>query len=169
MAFCLRQFSLVPRPVHSFASFRNSKQKLSFGNFRTLKYLVAVDGSSISCKALDYTLKLMKPQDKIFVVSAAAKLEASDILHGIYDPIRATANLKPDTKNAIHKVNETYKEHAKQILNNYHQKLTQSGYQFECSVHQGTARAVILSCADKHKVDFVVLGSRGLNALQRFD
>ena len=52
----------------------------------------------------------MKDGDKAYIVTAAEKLEQADVLYGIYDPIRATANLKPETKNAIKKVNESYME-----------------------------------------------------------
>ena len=52
-------------------------------------------------------------------------------------------------------------------MEKYLKTLKESGKDHEVIIHQGTARSVILKVADDLNVDFVVLGCRGLGALQR--
>eukprot|EP01135_Chromosphaera_perkinsii_P002148 Nk52_evm82s217 gene=Nk52_evmTU82s217 len=155
-------------PSLSFSSCTGPRMfSTSSSGCKGMKFLVAVDGSTISDKVIDYTIRLMKKEDKAFIVTAAEKLEQADVIYGIYDPIRATANLKPETKDAIKKINETYREHSQHVMDRHEAQLREGGVEYEMLMHQGTARAVILKMADELNVDFVVLGSRGLGALQR--
>ena len=111
--------------------------------------VVAVDGSENALRAVEQAASLAKldPETKVHVVSVIAIDVYSDM---VYDPIEAHGDAQRELVAPALKVFED------------------AGISHELVLLHGRPADEIIRYADKNKADLVVIGSRGLNALQEF-
>jgi len=113
--------------------------------------VIAADGSPHSLRAADHAMKIAAcdPQALIVIVYALDSDHAkADVLHHW---------------NALDRTDVRKKRVAE-----VEEKATKAGVKFETKILHGEPGPVIVKYANENQVDLIVLGSRGLNALQEF-
>ena len=114
------------------------------------KILVPVDGSDYSTRALDYAIEL-------------ALMTKGEILL-IYSHRPFLSELgEPYFQKAIDKIMKKSEE----LLKPYRKNLQNSGIPFADRILEGPAAKSICEAAKHEKVDMIVMGSRGLNELEK--
>lgn len=115
------------------------------------KILLAADGSEYSLRAADKAIHLAKKED-------------DSIIHLVY----VLDDRKSKTE-VLHSWNiPDIGEHRKEAVKPVEEKLAASGARYEVEFLRGEPGPVIVDYANDHQFDVVVIGSRGLNALQEF-
>lgn len=112
--------------------------------------VVAVDGSDNAKRAVEQAAELAKASGddcKVDVVSVIAIDVYSDM---VYDPIEAHGDAQKELVEPSLKI------------------LDDAGVKYELSLMHGRPADEIIRFAEKNNADLVVIGSRGLNALQEF-
>lgn len=115
------------------------------------KILIAADGSSHSLRAAEHAMKLAAydPETLVVIVYALDSDHAkADVLHH-WNTLDRTDIRK------------------KRVID-VEEKATNAGVKFETIILHGEPGPVIVKYANENKMDLIVLGSRGLNALQEF-
>src|SRR5690554_3419821 len=115
------------------------------------KILIAADGSAHSLRAAEHALKLAAydPEAHIVILNALdANHVKADVLHNWN-----TLDRTDIRKKRVIEVEEI---------------ATKAGANFETVILHGDPGPIIVKYANENKVDLIVLGSRGLNALQEF-
>lgn len=112
------------------------------------KILLASDGSEHALRAADEAIKLAKAFEKEIVVAYVIDFDRSkeDVLH-------SNGSLDREQKR-------------KKQLQSTEQKLINESVSYAVKVLHGVPGPTIVEYANKNAVDYVVIGSRGLNGLQ---
>lgn len=118
------------------------------------KYLVPIDGSESSLRALDEAMKLgEKAQAEIFILSVVPEVYLVDQVPNAYVYSEASGD---GVLNMTKKILETAKERA-------------AGYPYPVNTNYviGNVSKEILSFADANNISLIVMGNRGLGAFSR--
>ncbi len=118
------------------------------------KYLVPIDGSESSLRALDEAMKLgEKAQAEIFILSVVPEVYLVDQVPNAYVYSEASDD---GVLNMTKKILETAKERA-------------AGYPYPVNTNYviGNVSKEILSFADANNISLIVMGNRGLGAFSR--
>mmetsp|Transcript_30335 Transcript_30335/g.76244 ORF Transcript_30335/g.76244 Transcript_30335/m.76244 type:complete len:146 (-) Transcript_30335:101-538(-) len=118
---------------------------------------VCLDGSAGSEKAFDFALKLAKPGDKVVLICVATRYG------GILDTLRVDF----DTQ-ILEEANSEALAFAKELLLPHASRVKSSQASTEILIRQGAASETIVDIATNSGIDILVLGSRGVGAVQRF-
>ncbi len=111
--------------------------------------VIAVDGSDNALRAAEEGVKIAKLEQgaKVHVVSVIAIDVYSDM---VYDPIEAHGDAQ------------------RELVGPALQKMDEAGIDVELKLLHGRPADEVIRFADKVDADLVIIGSRGLNALQEF-
>ncbi|MEX2104095.1 MAG: universal stress protein [Bacilli bacterium] len=115
------------------------------------KILIAADGSPHSLRAADHAMKIAAydPETLVVIVYAIDSDHVkTEVLH----------NWNALDRTDIRK---------KRVIE-VEEKAVMAGVKFETCILHGEPGPIIVKYANENKVDLIVLGSRGLNALQEF-
>jgi len=113
------------------------------------KILLASDGSNFALRAADQAIKL-------------ASLSGDAVIEIIY-----VVDLETSKRDAIYYMDsDIIQEERKKRLKLTEEKIKASGVNYHSSILYGEPGPAIVTYANENKFDVVVLGSRGLNALQ---
>ena len=118
------------------------------------KYLVPIDGSESSLRALDEAMRLgEKAQAEIFILSVVPEVYLVDQVPNAYVYSEASDD---GVLNMTKKILETAKERA-------------AGYPYPVNTNYviGNVSKEILSFADANNISLIVMGNRGLGAFSR--
>lgn len=118
------------------------------------KYLVPIDGSESSLRALDEAMKLgEKAQAEILILSVVPEVYLVDQVPNAYVYSEASGD---GVLNMTKKILETAKERA-------------AGYPYPVNTNYviGNVSKEILSFADANNISLIVMGNRGLGAFSR--
>ncbi len=118
------------------------------------KYLVPIDGSESSLRALDEAMRLgEKAQAEIFILSVVPEVYLVDQVPNAYVYSEASGD---GVLNMTKKILETAKERA-------------AGYPYPVNTNYviGNVSKEILSFADANNISLIVMGNRGLGAFSR--
>jgi nucleotide-binding universal stress UspA family protein len=118
------------------------------------KILVALDGSEHAQRALDAVLK--------FFVIDSMHLH----LLNVCEPVHVNEVLFKDTLADMRQLEEEHKAAGGKILATAAQKLQQAGVAHDCHVELGHPAEVISSFAVTYHCEMIVMGTRGLGAIQ---
>ncbi|WP_046176463.1 universal stress protein [Domibacillus indicus] len=112
------------------------------------KILLASDGSNHALRAADEAIKLARGLNKEVIVAYVVDFDQSkkDVLH---------------SAGSIDREQKRRKQ-----LGSTEQKLQDSEVSYSVKVLHGTPGPAIVEYANENAIDYVVLGSRGLNSLQ---
>lgn len=112
------------------------------------KILLASDGSEHALRATDEAIKLAKGLEKEIIVAYVVDFDQSkeDVLH-------SNGSFAREQKR-------------KKQLESTKQKLDDAGVAHSLKLLHGVPGTAIVEYANKNEIDYIVLGSRGLNALQ---
>lgn len=115
------------------------------------KILLAADGSEHSKRAAKHAIQIASCSENSFI----------EIIY-VVDADQAKTDVLANWNSA--ELNDSRKARMKDI-----EKIaTDSGVKYEINVLHGEPGPTIVEHANKHNVDLVVIGSRGLNRLQEF-
>ncbi len=118
------------------------------------KYLIPIDGSESSLRALDEAMRLgEKAQAEIFILSVVPEVYLVDQVPNAYVYSEASDD---GVLNMTKKILETAKERA-------------AGYPYPVNTNYviGNVSKEILSFADANNISLIVMGNRGLGAFSR--
>ena len=116
------------------------------------KILLAYDGSKHSQKALNYVVALAKIENsEVNVLTVHEKIYHSSRI--VYDTATLEKSLHADAEEQISQATKVLKE---------------AGINFTAKIMEGEPAEVICDEAEKNNVDFIVMGSRGLNPSASF-
>ena len=111
--------------------------------------LVALDGSQLSWKALEFACDIARKY--------GAKLV---MLHAYH----STSDLRGSE--VFDQMVAKRKRAGEEVLNEAHQRLASDPLEFEDDLLEGPAADAIVSAAEVRKVDLVVMGTRGMGSLK---
>ncbi len=121
-----------------------------------MKIIAAVDGSPHSDFALELVTRLCLPKStEVVLLSVAEELEVGTYSESLRDYIAQS-------------VREKQIREAKSLLQIEMRKLAPHFLPICSELRDGHAADQIINCAEEEHADLVVLGARGLNALERF-
>jgi len=114
-----------------------------------MKYMVAIDGSQNAKDAFETALMMMNPkEDELFIITVAERF-ALDI-----GPL----------KGINHKVEQTQRG----FLSSYNAKAKERGFKPHCILGKaGSVGELLCQAVEKKKIDFLVLGRRGMSRGKR--
>eukprot|EP00010_Vexillifera_abyssalis_P008450 CAMPEP_0201547106 /NCGR_PEP_ID=MMETSP0173_2-20130828/3513_1 /ASSEMBLY_ACC=CAM_ASM_000268 /TAXON_ID=218659 /ORGANISM="Vexillifera sp., Strain DIVA3 564/2" /LENGTH=160 /DNA_ID=CAMNT_0047956023 /DNA_START=105 /DNA_END=587 /DNA_ORIENTATION=- len=134
-----------------------------------MKVMCAVDGSAASQKVFDTAARMIKDDgDELFIFSApdfdpsALVINVGALHSGTFQESKA--------EESIHQFAIASHKRAEQVVSDYTSKAKTLGIEHVHGIvpeRVGAVRSDIRKTVDKHNVDMVVLGSRGLGALKR--
>lgn len=126
------------------------------------KILVAVDGSSISKKAVEQAVSLAKMYNAditlisvIEVENDVTYTELGIVMSGEYVGVRDT-------------LVKIKKESITKMLDDIVEKIDCTGIKVDKLVKDGSAHPEIVGAAENGKYDLIVMGHRGMNPIKRF-
>lgn len=115
------------------------------------RILVPVDGSSHSCRAVEYAIKLARCMEKeILLIHLHKQLYGPSFLKG-----------EPYYQQALNQILSQSKE----LLAPFRQLIDQAGINFEERIMEGPAGDKICEVAQLEKCEMIVMGSRGCSEL----
>ena len=113
------------------------------------KILIAADGSSHSLRAADHAMKI-------------AAYDPEALVEIVY--VLDSDHLKADV---LHNWNTMDRSDVrKKRVSEVEEKAVKAGVKFKTTILQGEPGPALVKYANENKIDLIVLGSRGLNALQ---
>jgi nucleotide-binding universal stress UspA family protein len=115
------------------------------------KILVAADGSAHALRAAEHAIDIARYDSDTLLIIAY-----------VLDPDQ----VKNDVLQNWNTLNQT--DIRKKRVQKVEEKATTAGVKFETVVLHGEPGPVLVKYANENKLDLIVLGSRGLNALQEF-
>lgn len=118
------------------------------------KYLVPIDGSEVSWKALDFAMEMGK------------KFEAELYVLHVLPPVSVVS--QGETFNTYAKeIMEIEKERVTKLLGEAKKRMEDYPYQNSTHYEVGNVAVEIQKLADELAVDFIIMGNRGLGAFSR--
>ena len=127
------------------------------------KILVPVDGSDLSFKAVDYAIHLAKADN--------AEITALNVVEDIKQGGAIGLQAKYGNVSLVDAFRKVRKDSAEQWMNKISQEAKSEGVTFKSEIiddEDATSEAgVITGYAQQHKVDLIVIGSKGRSKLER--
>ena len=127
------------------------------------KILVPVDGSDLSFKAADYAIHLAKADN--------AEITALNVVEDIKQGGAIGLQAKYGNVSLVDAFRKVRKDSAEQWMNKISQEAKSEGVTFKSEIiddEDATSEAgVITGYAQQHKVDLIVIGSKGRSKLER--
>lgn len=117
-----------------------------------MKLLHALDGSTRALEAARYALRLCE-----------AGLKAEIVLATVQEPTFLYEMVLPPTSDVLERVSGAVGHRA---LSDAEQLFRESGVPFEIEIGSGEVASTLLSIAQAHRCDGMVLGARGLGAVR---
>lgn len=115
--------------------------------------LVPYDGSEPANRAFEFATELAK------LYNARVTVVTCIVIHSHVDPVLSVAFLETV---------KLQKEDAKKSLSKLESKLKELGVQFKTDVLEAVSITdVLVSYAESHDVDFIIIGSRGLGGFKK--
>jgi nucleotide-binding universal stress UspA family protein len=129
-----------------------------------MKFLVAIDGSAASQQAIEHAIALAKPQqDSITLMTVVEPLSTyyPRLMMPTGDWVGIQALPDPEHEKAL-------LERAGLLLQASAEVCQEAGVDCDTKLELGAPRHVICEVAKHDQPDFLVIGSRGLGAMERF-
>lgn len=122
----------------------------------TPRVLLAMDGSKSSKLVLKRLKSWNLPETVSFHVLSVVPPLLTDIAHTVFP------------KRRIRSLTAPLQDRAQHIAKQYREWLLKEGYEVSAEVREGNPRDVIVDTLQQKKMDLVVLGSKGLAGMERF-
>eukprot|EP01124_Arcella_intermedia_P029595 TRINITY_DN6298_c0_g1_i1.p1 TRINITY_DN6298_c0_g1~~TRINITY_DN6298_c0_g1_i1.p1 ORF type:complete len:147 (+),score=29.13 TRINITY_DN6298_c0_g1_i1:34-474(+) len=122
-----------------------------------MKFLVPLDFSQNSKRALQSALNLLKEGDEIILLSVVQMVNPGALGYLILDKNLKEMESLLDTEDKVEKTKEALKGHEKEVQ--------EKGAKCSVVVTVGDAREEIVKVAEEQKAEQIIMGSRGLGMI----